>query len=251
MASVIPFDFDGDAVRVVLRNDAPWFVAKDVCEVLELGNSRQATTRLDDDEKGVISADTPGGKQQVSAVSESGLYALIFTSRKPEAKRFRKWVTATVLPSLRKHGRYGDTAQGHTPALAGTMARLKPRLKARIMGTAVEVVKMQGGDEADVDRLFEKYCSMVAFLPLPTASAEGEIPAFALWADTYLRAEQSAQQRVKAAVLYDHYRHWARDAGERDWDISMKRWGGMMRARYDFIKAGGLIWYLVRLEGGV
>ncbi|WP_285906792.1 hypothetical protein [Pseudodesulfovibrio pelocollis] len=117
-------------------------------------------------------------------------------------------------------------------------------------GGAVEVAKLQGGDETDVDRLFEKYCSMVAFLPLPTASAEGETPAFSLWADTYLRAGQSAQERVKAAVLYDHYRHWARDAGERDWDISTKRWGGMMRNRYDFIKSG-VIWYLVRLEGGV
>lgn len=84
----------------------PWFAAKDVCEILGLENSSQAISRLDDDEKGVISSDTPGGKQKLAAVNESGLYNLIFQSRKPEAKKFRKWVTSEVLPCIRKHGQY-------------------------------------------------------------------------------------------------------------------------------------------------
>ena len=91
MNAITPFDFEGRAVRVV--EDAaglPWFVALDVCECLGIKNSRQALTRLDDDEKGVISNDTLGGQQQVSSVNEPGLYSLTLASRKPEAKRFKR-----------------------------------------------------------------------------------------------------------------------------------------------------------------
>jgi prophage antirepressor-like protein len=81
-------------------------VAKDVCEVLGIANARDALQRLDDDEKGVATTDTLGGKQTLATVYESGLYALIFTSRKEEAKAFRKWVTSEVLPAIRKTGAY-------------------------------------------------------------------------------------------------------------------------------------------------
>lgn len=93
-------------VRVVTRDNEPWFVAKDVCDCLELGNSRQALERLDEDEKGVISTDTPGGTQNMSIISEPGLYSLVLSSRKPEAKEFKRWVTHEVLPSIRKNGGY-------------------------------------------------------------------------------------------------------------------------------------------------
>lgn len=106
MSEIIPFDFDEQAVRVLMRDGAPWFVAADVCRVLEIGNSRDAVSRLDDDEKGVATTDTLGGAQKMTIISESGLYALIVTSRKAEARRFRKWVTGEVLPSIRRNGRY-------------------------------------------------------------------------------------------------------------------------------------------------
>ena len=100
------FRFETLAVRVVGRGDEPWWVAADVCEALNLANPRDAVSRLDDDEKGVATTDTPGGPQELTIISESGLYTLIMTSRKPEAKRFRKWVTSEVLPTVRKTGHY-------------------------------------------------------------------------------------------------------------------------------------------------
>ena len=103
------------------ENDEPWFVAKDVCAALGLGNSRQALARLDDDEKGVISADTPGGEQQVQAVNEAGLYSVILGSRKPEARAFKRWVTHEVLPALRRDGGYMVARADETPE--ETMAR--------------------------------------------------------------------------------------------------------------------------------
>lgn len=93
-------------VRAINRNGEPWFVAADVCRCLEISNSRDAMTRLDEDEKGVDSTDTLGGTQTVSIVNESGLYSLVLGSRKPEAKLFKRWITHEVIPSIRKTGGY-------------------------------------------------------------------------------------------------------------------------------------------------
>ena len=104
--NVVPFEFEGAAVRVTDQDGEPWFVLADVCRVLEHTNPSMAASRLDDDEKGVTTVYTPGGDQQAAIINESGLYSLILTSRKPAAKRFKKWVTAEVLPTIRKTGGY-------------------------------------------------------------------------------------------------------------------------------------------------
>lgn len=100
------FKYEGSQVRTVQRNGDPWFIVRDVCAVLEITNSRDAVNRLDDDEKGVVLTDTPGGAQNMQVVNESGLYDLILGSRKKEAKQFKRWVKHEVLPSIRKHGAY-------------------------------------------------------------------------------------------------------------------------------------------------
>ena len=107
MNSLQVFDFNSNEVRTTQDdNGNPLFNAGDVCKALGIVNHRDVCSRLDDDEKGVGEADTLGGKQSVLMVNESGLYSLIFTSNKPEAKAFRKWVTSEVLPSIRKNGEY-------------------------------------------------------------------------------------------------------------------------------------------------
>ena len=103
---VFTFNPANAPIRVQVINQEPWFVAKDVCDALTIGNSRDAIARLDDDEKGVSVVPTPSGEQSMNLVNESGLYNLIFQSRKPEAKAFRKWVTSEVLPAIRRTGRY-------------------------------------------------------------------------------------------------------------------------------------------------
>jgi len=100
------FQYQGAQLRVVLKDGEPWFVARDVCDILEIANSRDAVARLEPDEKGVVSTDTPGGRQEVQAVNEPGLYTLILGSRKPEAKAFKRWITHEVLPTIRKTGGY-------------------------------------------------------------------------------------------------------------------------------------------------
>ena len=94
-------------VRIILQDNEPWFVAKDVCDCLEINNSRQALSRLDYDEKNsVILNDGTAGNPEKSIVNEYGLYSLVLSSRKPEAKEFKRWITHDVLPSLRKYGTY-------------------------------------------------------------------------------------------------------------------------------------------------
>ena len=100
------FDFENKNVRVVMKDDNPWWVAKDVCDVLGLVNPSEALKALDEDELTSETLRSGGQGREMRLVSESGVYALIFRFNKPEAKRFRKWVTSEVLPQIRKTGRY-------------------------------------------------------------------------------------------------------------------------------------------------
>ncbi len=105
--NIIPFNYGAKEIRVLKdASGEPLWVAKDICEVLGINNSRQALAKLDDDEKGVSEIMTPSGVQKMNVINESGLYTLILRSNKKEAKAFKKWVTKEVLPSIRKSGSY-------------------------------------------------------------------------------------------------------------------------------------------------
>lgn len=94
-------------VRVVEKDGEPWFVANDVCRILNISNTKDGMKTLDDDEKtGVDIIDPHGRTQNTNAISEPGLYSLVLRSRKPEAKAFKRWITHDVIPSIRKHGAY-------------------------------------------------------------------------------------------------------------------------------------------------
>ena len=107
------FEFKGFEFRVIERDGEPWFVAKDVCDVLGLGHQGSALRHLEDDERGVLSMHTPGGDQQVSVINEPGLYSLILRSRKERAREFKRWVVHEVLPTIRKTG--GDYNAPESP----------------------------------------------------------------------------------------------------------------------------------------
>jgi prophage antirepressor-like protein len=106
MNNLTVFAFEGHEVRCIGTPEKPQWVAQDVCEVLGLNNVSQALSRLDEDEKGIITTDTPGGEQQMLAVNEFGLYSLVLFSRKAVAKRFKRWLTHEVIPAIRKTGSY-------------------------------------------------------------------------------------------------------------------------------------------------
>lgn len=111
---VVPFQNEtlNCTVRAVVKDGEPWFVAKDVCDALGYGNSREALSKhVRDKWKGVTIRDTLGGTQQLSIINEAGLFALVMKSKMPKAVEFQDWVCEEVLPSIRKHGSYATEAK--------------------------------------------------------------------------------------------------------------------------------------------
>lgn len=121
------------SIRTVKRNSEPWFVAVDVCRSLELGNPSQAMTRLDVDEKSTLISNE--GKK-LNIVNEPGLYTLVLSSRKPEAKLFKRWITHEVLPSIRKTGGY------NTDKIMQTMVEFMDR-QQKFNQSVIELLEQQ------------------------------------------------------------------------------------------------------------
>lgn len=120
------FNFESNQVRALLINDEPWFVGKDVAEILGYSNPRDALAKhVYDEDKGVAKCDTLGGKQDLTVINESGVYALVFGSKLPNAKKFKHWVTSEVLPQIRKTGSYA------TPQLTGEELMAKALIEAK------------------------------------------------------------------------------------------------------------------------
>ena len=100
------FNYQEKEVRTVIKDGEPWFVAKDVCEILEIEKYRDAVGRINNNQRGSVVVDTLGGMQEMTAINEAGVYKLVFTSRKPEAEKFTDWLAEDVIPSIRKTGTY-------------------------------------------------------------------------------------------------------------------------------------------------
>lgn len=135
-------------VRTVVKGEDVWFVAKDVCDVLEIVNATRSLSRLDEDELHSMKVtDSLGRPQDTNVINESGLYSLIMTSRKPQAKAFKKWVTSEVLPSIRKHGAYMtdqvlEQAVTNPDFAIGLLTKLKEE-KEKLAAAQQQIVKQK------------------------------------------------------------------------------------------------------------
>lgn len=138
-------------IRTVTIDDEPWFVGKDIAEALGYSNSRKALIdHVDNEDKGVTNRYTPGGKQNLIIINESCLYSLILSSKLPNAKKFKRWVTSEVLPAIRKTGHY--EALGYAP-------------KATSVGEVVNLIKItrqtmkeQGASPTDIAKAVKEIC---------------------------------------------------------------------------------------------
>ena len=153
------FRFNEMVTRVINLNDEPWWVVKDVCDILGISDVSDAVERLDNDEKGRGFIPTPGGKQAMLIINESGLYSLIIRSNKPEAKKFQKWITSEVLPSIRKHGAYMtpatiDSIIADPDSAIKLLQTLKAEREAKLaLAAQVEVVsKERDALEIELDK---------------------------------------------------------------------------------------------------
>lgn len=148
MKELVNLEYEGNPVRMVEIDGVPWWVLADVCRVLEIKNPRMAAHRLDEDEKSTVSV--PDGRaghgpQSFTVINESGMNHLVLLSRKPKAKDFRKWVTGTVLPSIRQHGAYIEPAASiATPVTREMLAELRQELRDELLGELRNEVRLLG-----------------------------------------------------------------------------------------------------------
>lgn len=216
---LMPFAFGDNLVRIHRdENGNPWFVAKDVCRVLGLSNVTEATRSLDDDEKGSFriteETSSQGGNPNLLIVSESGLYALVFRSRKPEARAFSKWVRADVLPALRKTGRYEMPGREGVPSnktplpltLPPEALALRPAMRQRLWQDALQTARLDGGDSTSAQEWFAFLCRMVSETPPRTDS---QLLAFM---DACLVEQRGAKS--PAHRIYSALRLWWRECGQ-------------------------------------
>ncbi|MCP3732028.1 phage antirepressor [Sphingomonas sp. MG17] len=159
MTAIVPFNFDEHAVRVIERDGVPWFSLNDVCAVLGIANPRDAAGRLDEDEKDVVIADTLGGRQEATVIDESGLYKLTMRSRKAAARRFTKWITRDVLPSIRATGSYGAPAAALDLTDTATLHRLLLSHTGKTLASEERIAELEP-KAAALDRLADSTGSL-------------------------------------------------------------------------------------------
>lgn len=143
------YNFRENNVRVEMVNNEPWFVAKDVCEILDIKNSRDAVSRIEEEDKASVGINDGVQVRHMSVINESGLYNLIFTSTRPDAKEFKRWVTREVLPSIRKTGSYSQQPMTQMEMIAHMSQSIVDNERKRLVyeskvDTLIETMRIDG-----------------------------------------------------------------------------------------------------------
>ena len=221
---LLPFAFEDKLVRTIMDDGGePWFVAKDVCRVLSIEWKGSATMGpLDDDEKDTVTLYTSGGDQELLVVSESGLYALVFRSRKPQAREFSRWVRKEVLPALRRTGTYAlaeqDKAVGpQVPAWLGSLSRVQ---RLHCLRLAVQARQLE--EPGNVEDIFLRFCG---YLALPEQGTEG------VSLDNFVRTccRQDEDGSLSAVELYREFAAWCERRGSTHAVMTYRRFVQLMR----------------------
>jgi prophage antirepressor-like protein len=248
-SNLVPFMFGENHVRArVDENGNPWFVAKDVASVLGIQNIRQNLDELDEDEKGVSIVYTLGGQQQMSTISESGLYALVFRSRKPQARAFSKWVRAEVLPALRREGRYempghpsGHARHDMPEGLPEEALCLRPALRQRLWQDALQTARLDGKGSEEARQWFAYLCRMAAAKPPVTNPVREKVRAFFMEC-----CEYDAESRVSFGELYVALCRWHRGRDGRQ--PSKRAFGEYLQELVPRLRSNGSHYEGIRLK---
>lgn len=210
-AAIQVFDFETQSIQLIERAGEPWFVAKDLCEILGLDNVPAAVGRLDDDERdAIILNDSVGRENRLTIVSESGMYSLVLGSRKPIAKKLKRWVTHDVLPAIRKTGRYELQPVNDEAAFAPSAAQIEAAAKCQAGLQIVREARLLGGKRAairawlafGIPDVFDQDLKDLAG-PEPDA-LEGVSEAVLKWFDAC--AERAEGARTRSMDLWTSYR---------------------------------------------
>ena len=220
-SKIIPFAFDENLVRTIVDEAGNfWFIAKDVCRVLGIENNRDAIAGLDEDEK--ITVANPDGNPRAGVphsynmISESGLYALVFRSRKPQARAFSKWVRAEVLPTLRKTGSYTMPGSSRENMITSNryampdvpeMYHLRPGLRQRLWQDALQTARLDNAGSDVAAQWFVELCRMVAAGHAPRGGVDETTRRILQFAEEKCRSA-AHDTRINASTLYDAFTVW-------------------------------------------
>ena len=253
-SKIIPFAFDENLIRTVTDESGNiWFVAKDVCRVLGIENNRDAIAGLDEDEK--ITVANPDGNPRAGVphsytmISESGLYALVFRSRKQEARAFSKWVRAEVLPTLRKTGSYTmpGAAQGvgapssHAMPDVPEMYHLRPGLRQRLWQDALQTARLDNAGSDVAAQWFAALCRMMVVGHAPRGGMDETTRRILQFAEEKCRSADH-DTRVTASALFEAFTIWW-CSRYGDPVPSQQMFGRVMSGRYMQRNRGGKSYY--------
>lgn len=210
------------SIRTTMIDCEPWFVGKDVASALGYAEpTKAAREKVDDEDKGVSVLDTPRGKQSMVIINESGLYSLIFSSKLPDAKKFKRWVTSEVLPSLRKTGKYSlPDAAGGTEAAQGFISdRQAAGQVSQLIRTLSAVMQRQGQSGRAIAEMAQAVCGQFGIVLPDTFISSASLPA--LPAPTQQSADIETVRDfysgydkrgvIPACEVYADYRRWMRE----------------------------------------
>ena len=210
------------SIRTTMIDCEPWFVGKDVASALGYAEpTKAAREKVDDEDKGVSVLDTPRGKQSMVIINESGLYSLIFSSKLPDAKKFKRWVTSEVLPSLRKTGKYSlPDAVGGTETAQGFISdRQAAGQVSQLIRTLSAVMQRQGQSGRAIAEMAQAVCGQFGIVLPDTFVSSASLPA--LPAPTQQSADIETVRDfysgydkhgvIPACEVYADYRRWMRE----------------------------------------
>ncbi len=198
---------EGSLVRTVIQDREPWFVAADVCRILEISNVSDAVSRLEDDERTLVTTEGASNGLPVNAVNEYGVYSLVFTSRKPEAKAFKRWITREVLPSIRKTGSY-STAPTYDNDVLRMMDQFSRGIDLAAMSKSAQAnyFKMQAALARKVPNLAPHSTRVPRHEPYPPFvdnNAADDLRELLSHAVSVTAFEPHSEMELKSSVLYD------------------------------------------------
>jgi prophage antirepressor-like protein len=249
MNEIVEFLYVGDKVRTVVIDNNPWFVAKDVCDILEVGNPSQALKRLDNDEKNTIILNEGIGNPNKSIVNESGLYQLILGSRKSEAKEFKRWITHEVIPAIRKHGMYAtdemlDQLITSPELVIGIATKLKEEKEARLKAEQqVQQLEIKVAEDAPKVLVHDKIIETKGLMLISEAAKICDIGPRHLF--DFLREHKIIMDDKENTPYQDYI-----DRGYFEVKLRLFQVKGMPYSRnYTHITPKGIVWIKKRLTG--
>ncbi|CCK81216.1 BRO-N domain-containing protein [Desulfobacula toluolica] len=252
--TIIPFNFGDHLVRVIQdENGESWWVAKDVCNILEYPRARDAIRTLDDDEKGAQRMRTPGGEQNVVVINEPGLYRLIFRSNKPEAEIFRKWVFNDVLPSIRKTGGYQIPGTDQSGFINDSGVKKAGNMYFPMSKLVESADRYLGGEAAlralnyftgmPVDDLIQKLDEKKLKTNVGTLEWGKQVIEDFL-AD---QCEFSEEYQESSTALYNAFCSWCRNQRIMKM-LTQKKFGAILSAGFEKMKSGTVSYFGLRLK---